>query len=93
TLIANLIVIVICSSYENFLTHIDPAKHRDWPERLIKIGFSGLKQKLLGSIAAIAAVGRGVVGVIAGGACIAAAAGVTVGAASVAGDFTFLTEP
>ena len=27
TLIANLIVIVICSSYENFLTHIDPAKH------------------------------------------------------------------
>ena len=24
TLIANLIVIVICSSYENFLTHIDP---------------------------------------------------------------------
>jgi len=34
-----------------------------------------------------------VVGVIAGGACIAAAAGVTVGAASVAGDFTFLTEP
>lgn len=34
-----------------------------------------------------------VVGVIAGGACIAAAAGVTVGAASVVGDFTFLTEP
>jgi uncharacterized protein (TIGR00645 family) len=56
TLIANLIVIVICSSYENFLTHIDPAKHPDWPEGLIKIGFSGLKQKLLGSIAAIAAV-------------------------------------
>ena len=28
-----------------------------------------------------------------GGACIAAAAGVTVGAASGAGDFTFLTEP
>lgn len=27
------------------------------------------------------------------GACIAAAAGVTVGAASGAGDFTFLTEP
>ncbi|HYC17276.1 MAG TPA: YqhA family protein [Pseudolabrys sp.] len=56
TLIANLIVIVICSSYENFLTQIDPAKHPDWPEGLIKIGFSGLKQKLLGSIAAIAAV-------------------------------------
>jgi uncharacterized protein (TIGR00645 family) len=56
TLIANLIVIVICSSYENFLTQIDSAKHPDWPDGLMNIGFSGLKQKLLGSIAAIAAV-------------------------------------
>jgi len=56
TLIANLIVIVICSSYENFLTHVDPAKHPDWPDGLVKIGYSDLKQKLLGSIAAIAAV-------------------------------------
>ena len=56
TLVANLIVIVICSSYENFLARIDPAAHPDWPEGLIKIGFANLKQKLLGSIAAIAAV-------------------------------------
>ena len=56
TLIANLIVIVICSSYENFLTQTAPAKHPDWPDGLLNIGFSGLKQKLLGSIAAIAAV-------------------------------------
>jgi uncharacterized protein (TIGR00645 family) len=56
TLVANLIVIVICSSYENFVARIDPAEHPDWPEGLIRIGFSGLKQKLLGSIAAIAAV-------------------------------------
>ena len=56
TLIANLIVIVICSSYENFLTHTDPEKHPDWPEGLTRISFSSLKQKLLGSIAAIAAV-------------------------------------
>lgn len=56
TLIANLIVIVICSSYESFLARIDPAEHPDWPEGLMKIGFSDLKQKLLGSIAAIAAV-------------------------------------
>jgi uncharacterized protein (TIGR00645 family) len=56
TLTANLIVIVICSSYENFLARIDPAQHPDWPEGLVKIGFSDLKQKLLGSIAAIAAV-------------------------------------
>ena len=56
TLVANLIVIVICSSYENFVARIDPSEHPNWPEGLIKIGFSGLKQKLLGSIAAIAAV-------------------------------------
>jgi uncharacterized protein (TIGR00645 family) len=56
TLVANLIVIVICSSYENFVARIDPAEHPDWPEGLVKIGFSGLKQKLLGSIVAIAAV-------------------------------------
>jgi len=56
TLTANLIVIVMCSSYENFLAPIDPAKHPTWPEGLVKIGFSGLKQKLLGSIVAIAAV-------------------------------------
>ena len=56
TLTANLIVIVICSSYENFVARIDQARHPDWPEGLINIGFSGLKQKLLGSIVAIAAV-------------------------------------
>ena len=56
TLTANLIVIVICSSYENFLARIDPVTHPDWPEGLVRIGFSDLKQKLLGSIAAIAAV-------------------------------------
>ena len=56
TLTANLIVIVICSSYENFLAPIDSVAHPDWPEGLVKIGFSGLKQKLLGSIVAIAAV-------------------------------------
>ena len=56
TLIANLILIVICSSYENFLSRVDPSKHPDWPEGLMNITFAGLKQKLLGSIVAIAAV-------------------------------------
>jgi uncharacterized protein (TIGR00645 family) len=56
TLTANLIVIVICSSYENFLAPIDHATHPNWPAGLINIGFAGLKQKLLGSIVAIAAV-------------------------------------
>ena len=56
TLTANLIVIVIFSSYENFLAPFDETRHPDWPEGLTRIGFAGLKQKLLGSIVAIAAV-------------------------------------
>jgi uncharacterized protein (TIGR00645 family) len=56
SLTANLVLIVICSSYENFLAPIDAAAHPGWPEGLIGVGFAGLKQKLLGSIVAIAAV-------------------------------------
>jgi uncharacterized protein (TIGR00645 family) len=56
-LTANLILIVICSSYQTFIARIDPAEHPSWPKGLIGIGFSDLKQKLLGSIAVIAAVG------------------------------------
>ena len=56
SLIANLIVIVICSSYENFVAPIDPTEHPNWPGGIIEIGFSGLKQRLLGSIVAIVAV-------------------------------------
>jgi uncharacterized protein (TIGR00645 family) len=56
TLTANLILIVICSGYENFVTRIAPADHAKWPDGLIGIGFAGLKQRLLGSIVAIAAV-------------------------------------
>jgi uncharacterized protein (TIGR00645 family) len=54
TLTANLILIVICSSYDNFVAPI--GDHPEWPQGLVKIGFSGLKQKLLGSIVAITAV-------------------------------------
>jgi uncharacterized protein (TIGR00645 family) len=56
TLTANLVVIVICSSYENFVAPIDYTVHSNWPPGLVRIGFAGLKQKLLGSIVAIAAV-------------------------------------
>jgi uncharacterized protein (TIGR00645 family) len=56
SLTANLLLIVICSGYENFVARIDPAAYANRPEGLIGIGFSGLKQKLLGSIVAIAAV-------------------------------------
>jgi uncharacterized protein (TIGR00645 family) len=56
TLAANLLLIVMCSGYENFVARIDPEEHGSRPSGLIGIGFSGLKQRLLGSILAIAAV-------------------------------------
>jgi uncharacterized protein (TIGR00645 family) len=56
SLTANLLLIVIFSGYENFVASIDREEHSNRPEGLIGIGFSGLKQKLLGSILAIVAV-------------------------------------
>jgi len=56
SLTANLLLIVIFSGYENFLARIDTGGRDNWPAGLTGIGFSGLKQKLLGSILAIAAV-------------------------------------
>jgi uncharacterized protein (TIGR00645 family) len=56
SLTANLLLIVICAGYQNFVARITPREKPDWPEGLLGIGFGGLKQKLLGSIAAIAAV-------------------------------------
>src|SRR5580704_6084338 len=55
-LTANLILIVIFSSYENFIRRIDAADHPDWPVGLTQVDFSALKQKLLGSIVGIASV-------------------------------------
>jgi uncharacterized protein (TIGR00645 family) len=56
SLTANLVLIVIFSSYENFIRRIDPADHPDWPEGLTQVDFGALKQKLLGSIVGIASV-------------------------------------
>jgi uncharacterized protein (TIGR00645 family) len=55
-LTANLILIVIFSSYENFIRRIDAAAHPDWPEGLTQVDFGELKQKLLGSVVGIASV-------------------------------------
>ncbi len=55
-LTANLILIVIFSSYENFIRRIEAAVHPDWPEGLTQVDFGSLKQKLLGSIVGIASV-------------------------------------
>lgn len=56
TLTGSLIVIVIFSGYENFVSRIDAADHPDWPEWMAKIDFTGLKLKLLSSIVAISAI-------------------------------------
>jgi len=56
TLTGNLILIVVFSGYENFVSRIDPGGHPDWPEWMTKVDFAGLKQKLLASIVAISAI-------------------------------------
>lgn len=56
TLTANLVLIVIFSSYENFIHKIDRAEPHQWPDGLAGIDLGALKQKLLGSIVIIAAV-------------------------------------
>ncbi|HWK39189.1 MAG TPA: TIGR00645 family protein, partial [Hyphomicrobium sp.] len=56
SLTGSLIVIVIFSGYENFVSKIDHSGHRDWPEWMGTIDFTALKIKLLGSIVAISAI-------------------------------------
>lgn len=56
TFTGSLLVIVIFSGYENFVSKIDHSQHRDWPEWMGTIDFTGLKLKLLSSIVAISAI-------------------------------------
>jgi uncharacterized protein (TIGR00645 family) len=56
TLVANLLLIVVFSGYENFVSRIDTSGHPDWPIWITRIDFAGLKQKLLASIVAISAI-------------------------------------
>jgi len=56
TLLGSLLVIIIFSGYENFVSRIDPAQHADWPEWMVKIDFTGLKLKVMSSIVAISAI-------------------------------------
>ncbi|MDX2204624.1 MAG: TIGR00645 family protein [Hyphomicrobiaceae bacterium] len=55
-LTGSLLLIVIFSGYENFVSKIDHNTHPDWPEWMAKIDFTGLKLKLLSSIVAISAI-------------------------------------
>lgn len=52
---ANLVLIVIFSGYENFVSKMEIDTH-DRPEWMAKVDFGGLKQKLMTSIVAISAV-------------------------------------
>ncbi|MDB5650960.1 MAG: hypothetical protein JWL62_2480 [Hyphomicrobiales bacterium] len=56
TLTGSLIVIVVFSGYENFVSKIDESVHRDWPDSMSKIDFTGLKLKLFSSIVAISGI-------------------------------------
>ena len=56
TLVANLLIMVIFSGYENFVSKIDVADHVDRPDWMGKVNYSGLKLKLIGSIVAISAI-------------------------------------
>jgi uncharacterized protein (TIGR00645 family) len=56
TFTGSLVVIVVFSGYENFVSKIDESAHKDWPEWMGKIDFTGLKLKLLSSIVAISAI-------------------------------------
>lgn len=55
-LTGSLIVIVVFSGYENFVSRLDHSKHKDWPEWMGTIDFTALKLKLLSSIVAISAI-------------------------------------
>ena len=56
TLVGNLLLIVVFSGYENFVSRIDTSGNPSWPVWITKIDFAGLKQKMLASIVAISAI-------------------------------------
>lgn len=56
SLVANLLLIIIFSGYENFVSKIDTGGHEDRPDWMGKVDFSGLKVKVIASIVAISAI-------------------------------------
>lgn len=57
SLVANLLLIIIFSGYENFVSKIHTGEgHEDRPEWMGKVDFSGLKIKLIASIVAISGI-------------------------------------
>lgn len=56
SLAANLVLIVIFSGYENFVSRMDTADHEDRPDWQGEVDFSTLKLKLVASIVAISGI-------------------------------------
>ena len=56
SLAANLLLIVLFSGYENFVSKLDIPETRDRPDWMGKVDFSGLKMKLIASIVAISGI-------------------------------------
>ena len=57
TLLANLLILIIFSGYENFVSITGAAKHSiDRPRWMGGVDFAGLKLKLIGSIVALSAI-------------------------------------
>ena len=56
SLAANLVIIVIFSGYENFVSKIETDRQEDRPSWMGTLDFSGLKMKLIGSIVAISVI-------------------------------------
>ncbi len=56
SLAANLLLIVLFSGYENFVSKLDIADTVDRPDWMGKVDFSGLKMKLIASIVAISGI-------------------------------------
>ncbi len=55
-LVGSLLLMIIFSGYEIFVSKIDIAEHKDRPDWMGKVDFSGLKLKVIGAIVAISAI-------------------------------------
>ena len=56
SLVASLLLMIVFSGYEIFVSKIDIDGHKDKPDWMGKIDFSGLKLKVIGAIVAISAI-------------------------------------
>ncbi len=56
SLVGSLLLMIIFSGYEIFVSKIDVAEHADRPDWMGKVDFGGLKLKVIGAIVAISAI-------------------------------------